>query len=224
MTPRHPCLLHSPRLVRVVTQVTPLLLLALMVCGLTTGVRVSTAAGQSPDDVEVQVSKAYGFTYGELKPVRPIVMFPISAKTAGTGNTSHLPSSWASAADPSRFVAPLQVEKLISTSYLTTAYDSLVTTLSMMQPASSLRLLSKVANKFSARHALVPVDVAIDNSEAHYALDVMFVLVDLESGRPRLIMSAGQALDGEEATKNAPQAEVAAQTFRAILTALRKRS
>jgi len=224
MTPLCPSFPASRRCCSTANQLARRLLALLMMVGLAVTIQVGSAGGEGTDDIEVRVAKADGFTYRELEPVRPIVMFPISVKAAGANHASRLSNPWGDVADPSRFVAPGQVEKLIRSGYLATAYDSLVTTMATVQPASSLALLNRVANHFSARHALVPVDVVIDGSDDHYALDAMFVLVDLKSGHPRLIMSAGNTLAGKEAAKSAPQAEVATQTFRAVLTALRERT
>jgi hypothetical protein len=178
-------------------------------------------AGQG-GSVEVQVSKADGFSYGELAPAQPIVMFPVSSRVANVEQARRLSETLGREAKETQFIEPAAVASMIRTEFLGSAFDSLVTTMSTIQPASSFTVLSAVAGRFAARHALVPINVAIDRADAHYAIDMMFILVDLRSGQPRLIMSAGDAIDGQQASNRTQRDELEAQTIRAVLHALRE--
>ena len=192
------------------------ILLSILICTVAVGLLASQAETGDLDRVDLRVSKADGFAYRDLKSSRPIVMFPVSPKIADFATAKRLSSALDDQAESSRFISPNQVQKVLQNRYLSSGFDSLVTTLSTVQPAESFSVLSTVANNFSARHALVPVDVIIDNSNNRYTFDVMFVLVDMESGSPCLVMSATDW--ATEAKKD----EVESLTFQAILRVLRQ--
>lgn len=195
-----------------------LLLAALAVVLLTVAPPGRARAGQP----EVSISTADGFRAAELGANHPIVMFPITRRIAGAEPARRLSATLADEAAGSRFVAPGQVTTLLHQQFLESAYDSLVVSMATIQPASSFSVLSTVANRFAARHALIPVDVMIENSKEHYAVDMMFVLVDLISGSPRVIMSARDTIDGAQADRPGQQSALESETVRAILEALRK--
>jgi hypothetical protein len=196
------------------TVMLPVILVALLLA-------MGLAGAAAADDIEVRIAQADGFSFGELEPVKPIVMFPVSAKVTTADTARRLSASMGREASTGSFVDPAKVQSLITSQLMSSAYDSLVTTMSSVQPATSLRVLDTVASRFKARHALVPINIAIDEQRSHYGFDIMFVLVDLKTGRPRIIMSAGDALDGDVAGKRASRDDLESRTLRAILTALR---
>lgn len=188
-----------------------------------TGAVLASLAAAGPDAVEVQVSTADGFQYSELAGGRAIVMLPVSEHLTDREHARRLSALMDRNAPDNRFVTSGEVESVLQGALMASAFDSLLTAVASIQPATSFSLLSSLADRFSAGHALVPVNVAVDNADKHYALDVMFVLVDLGSGRPRLIMSAGDAINGKQARRPAEREKLEADTLAAVLGVLAKR-